>query len=177
MVRSYMSENIPRAAEAALAEMKIAYGLVLELHGCEGADCTEQSYLQDARRMMQQVAQQAETISQLTVALEKVREDCFDDSCWAKTIDSALAKAMSAAAPSNYDRTREAAQASVPTTPENSKDSVTDTFGCQACANPGLYRKPGFLFEHSRACKKRQAAQAGSGTTQGFSARAEDQGE
>jgi hypothetical protein len=46
---------------------------------------------------------------------------------------------------------------SVPTTPENSTESVTDTFNCQACANPGLFRSPGVLFEHSQACRDKRS--------------------
>jgi hypothetical protein len=40
---------------------------------------------------------------------------------------------------------------SVPTTPENSTESVTDTFGCYSCSNPSK------KVAHSRACKARRS--------------------
>ena len=42
---------------------------------------------------------------------------------------------------------------SATTTPENSTESVTDTFGCKACASGGRDLR----LNHSRACLKRQS--------------------
>lgn len=41
-------------------------------------------------------------------------------------------------------------RSSVPTTPEISTDTMTDTFGCYSCANPSK------KVAHSRACKSRR---------------------
>ena len=40
-----------------------------------------------------------------------------------------------------------------PTTPENFTDTMTDTFGCQACSNGGTDLR----VAHSRACRKRRS--------------------
>lgn len=44
-----------------------------------------------------------------------------------------------------------AVAATVPTTPENSNVSVTDSFGCQACEDPD------FGLKHTRSCKARRS--------------------
>lgn len=45
----------------------------------------------------------------------------------------------------------------VTNTPGNYVDTMTDTFGCQACANPGVQRRVGEPLAHSAACKRRRS--------------------